>query len=123
MQRKTLGKTFTLCCALTVALWCAVSSAQAASATVSWDANQESDLAGYLLHYGASPGAYEGTQDTGATTSYDLPGLPNEGMLCVAVSAYDTSGNESPLSQEVCATYDHQAPAAPTGLTVTINPN
>ena len=35
-----------------------VSNAQAENVTVSWDANTESDLLGYKIYYGTSPGSY-----------------------------------------------------------------
>jgi Fibronectin type III domain len=68
---------------------------------VTWDANRESDLAGYRLHYGEAPGMYHTRLDVGLFTSAVISGLSPGQRYYVAVTAYDTSGNESAYSQEV----------------------
>ena len=40
-----------------------------------WNRNDEMDLAGYKVHYGTEPTAYEWVTDVGDTTEYDLSEL------------------------------------------------
>jgi hypothetical protein len=75
--------------------------AQAATATVTWDANTEPDLAGYKVHYGTSPGTYDTTVDVGNVTSYGTPTLTDGTTYYFAVTAYDGTGNQSLPSLEV----------------------
>jgi hypothetical protein len=48
----------------------AVFNASAEDVTVAWDANSESDLAGYKFYYGTSSGNYTFSEDVGNTTSF-----------------------------------------------------
>ena len=82
---------------------------------LNWNANEESDIAGYKLHYGVSSGSvYTTTVDLGNVTTYTITGgnISNE----YAITAYDTSadgiddkldGNESLYS---IATQNNVAP-------------
>lgn len=72
----------------------------AAEAILSWDPNTERDLAGYKVYHGTSPGTYGDPIDVGNQTSYAEIGL-SPGTHYFAVTAYDTSGNESGFSVEV----------------------
>jgi len=73
----------------------------AGSLKLIWDANTEDDLAGYKVYYGTSSGNYEQPIDVGNVTEYELKGL-NEGITYyIALTAYDTSNNESEKSDEV----------------------
>ena len=59
---------------------------------LNWNANGESDLAGYKLHYGASTGySYATTLDLGNVTSYILTG--GDIITEYAITAYNTSAN------------------------------
>ena len=79
--------------------------AWAGRATVSWDANTESDLAGYKVHYGTQPNrSYSNTIDVGNVTSYTVGNLQPGTTYYFAVTAYDLSGNESDYSEEVSLT-------------------
>jgi len=69
---------------------------------LSWNANQESDLAGYRVYYDFDSGyPYEGTGanegaagiDVGNVTSYSLTGLPANRNIYFTVLAYDGSGD------------------------------
>jgi hypothetical protein len=77
---------------------------------LAWDPNTESDLAGYRVYYGTSSGAYENSIDVGRGTpsgglvTYSLTNLAKGQSYCIAVTAYNTSGNESGFSNEVCGT-------------------
>ena len=77
------------------------------STTLTWDAptiNADgtalTGLAGYKIYYGTSTGSYTTTVDAGNFTTYTVPAL-SAGTYYFAVTAYDTSGNESNYSNEV----------------------
>jgi len=86
--------------------------------TVAWQANPETDVAGYRVHYGVKSGLYyTSSVDVGNVTSYAVANLPIG--AAVAVTAYDggysaaadetttpvndnqTAGHESWYSQEI----------------------
>ena len=74
------------------------------SATLSWSLNVESDLAGYNIYVGTTPGlyTYPGSPfSIGVSGGYTINGLPSGQTYYFAISAFDYSGNESGLSAEV----------------------
>lgn len=74
------------------------------NAVVSWDSNSESDLAGYRVYYGFSPGSYFQARGDGvqvSATFYTVTGLTSGQRYYFAVTAVDISGNESGFSNEV----------------------
>ena len=78
----------------------------AADVLVEWDPNTEADLAGYKLYYGPtsrSQGSYAETVliSDKNLTNWSLT-LPAD-TYYFALTAYDTSGNESAFSIEVSA--------------------
>ena len=73
----------------------------AASVRVSWQANTESDLAGYKIYYGTQAGSYSTTINVANVLQYSLTGLSEGSTYYFAVTAYDQSGNESSFSTEV----------------------
>ncbi|MBN2238611.1 MAG: carboxypeptidase regulatory-like domain-containing protein [Dehalococcoidales bacterium] len=77
---------------------------------LSWDANPEADIAGYKLYYDTDSGfPYQGSGvdqgtspiDVGNLTSFTLTGLTTD--CVIAVTSYDTAGNESWYSAEKTA--------------------
>lgn len=72
-----------------------------AGATVSWQANTESDLAGYQIYYGTSRNFYSVILDVGNVTTYNVTGLTAGTTYYFALTAVDQSGNESEYSAEV----------------------
>ncbi|MEP7152475.1 MAG: fibronectin type III domain-containing protein [Nitrospira sp.] len=74
-----------------------------ASATVSWNANTEADLAGYRIYVGTRSGSYgfAGPFEVSNSTSFTVPNLPVGTTYFFAVTAFDKSGNESTKSAEV----------------------
>lgn len=68
-------------------------------ATASWDANTESDLAGYTVYYGNKTGVYGNNIWVGTATSWSFE-LPI-GTYFFNVTASDFSGNESLFGNEV----------------------
>lgn len=105
-----------------LALVVAATVANAATSTVNlaWDANTETDLAGYKLYQSnAIAGTYTVVQPaiakTATTTS--VAGL-TDGNWCWKLTAFDTAGNESGFSNIVCFQADTAPPAAPRALRV-----
>lgn len=84
----------------------AIQNASAGSAVLTWDANTESDLAGYKVYYDTS--SHSGTCPTGyahsvavaddANTGYWLDNLTPGQTYYFQVTALDTSDNESGCS-------------------------
>lgn len=69
-----------------------------------WDANSETDLAGYRIYYGLAPGTYLKVRGEGAfsgTNSFMVTNLTPGVRYYFAVTAVDVVGNESGLSSEV----------------------
>ncbi len=101
-------------------LACTPALGSAASVLVSWNANTEDDLAGYKIYYGTASRSYGTGLDVGNVTSYQFNDVPLGRTYYVAVTAYDTSNNESGYSQEASITTGSADVTPPTG-TVVIN--
>ena len=75
------------------------------TAILTWDAVVNSNLSGYRVYYGTAPGVYiqapGGGIAVGNVTTYTLSGLNSGTRYYFAVTAVDTSNNESPFSSEV----------------------
>ncbi len=72
-----------------------------AQVKLTWNANTDSDLAGYKLYYGTASKTYTSNLDVGKVTSYTLSNLQTSTTYYFALSAYDSSKNESKLCTEV----------------------
>ncbi|MDR4506602.1 MAG: Ig-like domain-containing protein [Candidatus Scalindua sp.] len=68
---------------------------------LAWDENTEEDIAGYKVYYGISSSNYDDIIDVGNQTTYDLSDLVSGVTYYLAVTAYNSSGNESGYSNEV----------------------
>jgi Carboxypeptidase regulatory-like domain len=100
---------------------------------VSWQTNSEPDTAGYRVYYrlGQVGPPWDGTAAVeGAAspvmlngTNWLLRGLLPGTNYFVAVSAVDTTGNESPLTTPIQVTTTPAAPAPPTGVAVRFGPD
>ena len=90
----------------------------AAQVQVTWNANTEEDLAGYRLYVGQASGQYGEPVDVGNVTGHVMEITPQHGATYYfALTAYDTSGNESGYSDEAtCFVPDGVKPEKPTGL-------
>ena len=105
------GLTFILLSA--VLFFCFITSAYPMDITLRWNANTESDLAGYKIYYKMgfpdSPyngtGALEGASpiEVGKETEVTLHGLLDDEVYYFAVTAYDVESLESNYSNEVDA--------------------
>jgi hypothetical protein len=90
-------------------------SAWAGEAILNWDPNADSDLAGYKVYYGTASGSYTESVDVGLTDNSNSPQYTVGDLLggtttYFAVTAYDTSGNESGYSNEVSKTVADTTP-------------
>ncbi|WP_438444213.1 fibronectin type III domain-containing protein [Gorillibacterium sp. sgz5001074] len=87
---------------------------------VSWPANPETDIMGYNVYVSSDGGNYWGDIfDVGPEREYTVSNLTNGQPYTFAVSAYDTAGHHSGLSERVNATpveVDTEPPTAPAGL-------
>src|SRR5262245_46050982 len=90
---------------------------RAATVTATWNANPESDIAGYRLLYGTSSGNYTTTIDVGNVTTYVATVTGGQTYFFV-VQAYDTSGLTSPNSAEVSV----NVPAGPAPVLTSLGP-
>ena len=87
----------------------------AVSVEVSWSANSESDLAGYKVYYGTQSGTYTSTLKVGKVTTSTIDNLETGKTYYVAMSAYDSSDNESLKSSEVSIAIPVPDTTPPTG--------
>ena len=83
-------------------LFSPVTQAYSAQSTLSWDAVSDPAVVGYKLHYGNAPGSYTKSLDTGKTTSLTVSDLTEGQTYYFASTAYDSAGNQSGYSNEVC---------------------
>lgn len=87
-----------------IALIVSADGAWAGSAHLTWNANSESDLAGYTIYYatsshaGTCPAGYTSSQDVGDVTSYWIDNLTAGQTYYFQVTAKDDSDNESGCS-------------------------
>ncbi len=90
----------------------------AATVQVTWNPNTEPDLSGYKLYHGTASGQYGEPVDVGNVTGHVMEITPQHGATYYfALTAYDTSGNESGYSAEAtCFIPDGVKPEKPTGL-------
>ena len=95
-----------------------------ANITFVWNANSETDLAGYRLYQSNVPGFYtfgEGNQIIDILTGTETVTIRvHDGIWYWVLTAYDNHGNESGPSNEVTAIIDTISPSAPGGLNITI---
>ncbi len=83
-----------------------------------WDANTEADLAGYYFYWRIPFGEFNDANrvDVGLATEWALGDVPFSSIL--AITAYDTSGNEGDYSDEYPFDKDGIAPGAVGGLRI-----
>jgi hypothetical protein len=81
-------------------IW-ALTEVSAQSVKLAWNANPESNIGGYIVHYGTESGGLSEIMDVGNTTTATLEGLTHGVTHYAAVQAYNTLGQYSDLSAEV----------------------
>jgi hypothetical protein len=75
----------------------------AQSVSLAWNPSPSPAVAGYKVRYGLAGGTNNWSIDAGTNTSFRVSGLTLGETYSFAVLAYDSSQNESPLSNEVIA--------------------
>ena len=75
----------------------------ASSVNLQWDANTETDLAGYKVYYSSDPATFSGTTpvDVQQQTTATISGLDPTKAYNLAVTAYNAAGQESSYSNIV----------------------
>ncbi|MDP6612064.1 MAG: tandem-95 repeat protein [Candidatus Marinimicrobia bacterium] len=94
----------------------------ATSASFSWDASKMGDIAGYKFYYDTDSSGYPyaNSVDLGNVVTKSLTGLTTGKTYYVAVTTYDTDGNESWYSKEVAVQLNNK-PVIAAVSDVTIN--
>jgi hypothetical protein len=92
---------------------------EGSSVSLTWTPNNENDLAGYKIYLGLSSGNYNQTFIT-TDTSYIVDSLTEGTKYYIAVSAIDTDGNESFLTERNIIPYT--IPLVPTNFVVKSKP-
>jgi chitinase len=82
--------------ALLISVW-----VRAEQVRLAWDANTESDLAGYEVHYGTASGSYTTSVDVHNVTTAIVTGLTAGQTYYFVVTAYNASNNGSGYSNQV----------------------
>jgi PKD repeat protein len=95
-----LVRKYDVCIAFALLMLCATH-AMAGSATLTWDAETDPRVAGYMLYYGTTSHNYTSKINVGKSTSHVVPNLADGTTYYYAVTAYDASLVESGFSTEV----------------------
>ena len=103
INRRSHIALFATCLTLLVAFFSPASIQAATVVGLSWNANTEADLDGYIIRYGTSPGLHTDSVDVGNVTSHQFSGLAEGTAHYFVVLAYDEAGNEGPPSVEISA--------------------
>jgi hypothetical protein len=90
-----------------------------ATATLTWSANTEIDLAAYKIYFGTASGTFGLPISAGNTTSYQVTGLTIGQTYKFVVTAVDTSNNESNFPNEVITVIANIAPGGSLGQATT----
>jgi hypothetical protein len=87
----------------TAAVTLTLNAPSSSSAILTWNANTESDLAGYKVYRATGSGAYGAPIATipAGTVTYSATGLQPGTTYFFVITAYDNAGNESVFSNEV----------------------
>ncbi len=85
-------------------LVCSSRSLEAGAVTIAWDPNTEADVIGYVVYYGTASGSYSSSAVVTGRTSWTGTSLTVGQQYHFAVSAFNASGVQSPLSEEISAT-------------------
>ena len=84
-----------------------------AQVTLEWEASSDPDVAGYNIYQGTYSRDYDESMDAGNWTSATIADLEDNETYYFAVTAYNSVGDESGYSNEVClncATVDTTTP-------------
>jgi PKD repeat protein len=84
----------------------------AGQASLAWDANTDTAVAGYMVYYGQTSGSYPSKVDAGMQVSRTISGLLEGKTYYYAVTAYDLGRIESGYSNQASAMVPYAAPSA-----------
>jgi hypothetical protein len=87
--------------------------------TLNWQANTETDLSGYKVYHGNSSRNYGPSIPVGKVTSYTIDNLEEGKTYYLAVTALDSTGNESGYSNEVLHSLSAPTDTTPPMLAIT----
>lgn len=90
----------------------------AAPVNLVWNPNPESNITGYKVHFGSSSGNYSQVIDVQGQNFAQLPQLILGNTYYLAVSAYNSAGQESPKSSELVLSATPPAPTEGTAFTM-----
>jgi hypothetical protein len=96
-----LGRLNMILVALFFSFMCCDRAAYSAQVTLEWEGSS-GGVAGYNVFQGTSSRNYDVTLDVGNWTSVTIADLKEGEAYYFAVTAYDSEGNESGYSNEVC---------------------
>ena len=88
-----------------------ITPAGTATVTLAWNPNPETDITGYQLSYGTTPGVHPNIIEAGLNTTTTVAGLTEGTTYYFVVSACNLSGLRSTSSSEI----SYQIPVTPTG--------
>lgn len=91
-------------CAMLLVLLTAATGAQAAQLTLRWNASPETDVAGYIVHFGTRSGQYDQSVDVGKAQSATINDLEPGTTYYFTATAYDSYGFASNPSEEIVFT-------------------
>lgn len=80
---------------------CASASAAGQEISLGWNPSADTNVAGYAVYYGPKSGNYTNRIDVGTNTTAVITGLNLGAQYYFAVTAYNSTGLESPTSNEV----------------------
>jgi hypothetical protein len=90
----------------------------AADVSLAWDASASPDISGYKLYRGTGSGSYDAPVEVGNQTAYTVTGL-TAGTYYFAVTAVNTTGDESDFSNEVFTTITGSGDSTAPTITIT----
>src|SRR5438445_13898260 len=86
------------------------------SVTLAWNPDVGTDISNYNLYYGGVSGVYTNSVNVGNVTNCMVAGLQSAATYYFAVTADNTSGLESPPSNEIIYTVPSVVVSTPPGL-------
>ena len=87
--------------------------APTATVTLAWDANSETNVAGYIVYWGTTSSNYNCTTNVGNQTTATLTGLTYGTTYYFSATAFDQDGLESDFAPEISYAPKPPAPSAP----------
>src|SRR5690348_13446231 len=91
--------------------------------TLAWDASTDPAVVGYRLYEGIASETYTNVLDVGTDLMVSVSGLVAGQTYYFAVTAYDSSGFESPFSGEISYLVPNGAPPPNTPAVLTLSQN